>query len=269
MAFTIGVHFFHNTSDAGLDLQFPEILRRFLRLIDESVVRLSRGAGLQQAQIPLFQPTKNLILVSDTHVFAAYSPINAGAGGSYEIHRAVGGLIDEDWVEQAVIEAVTRTATTEFGWEQVESLFFERTLLAADVGTQSPVAERIGLQIVERARTATEEMARTALAATTVYNLNGPGARVTINSTDNSTNVVNVNAAGLFRELLHAVSTGVADSVERTTLLDRVSELESHQNTPGFARKYAEFMSLAANHMQVVLPFVPALTQLLTSLPGQ
>jgi hypothetical protein len=42
-----------------------------------------------------------------------------------------------------------------------------------------------------------------------------------------------------------------------------VNELEQETGRQGFARKYAEFMALAADHMEVLGPFIPALTQLL------
>jgi len=53
--------------------------------------------------------------------------------------------------------------------------------------------------------------------------------------------------------------------VEQQDLLARTMELEQETSKTGFAKKYAEFMALAADHITVIGPFIPALTQMITN----
>jgi hypothetical protein len=39
--------------------------------------------------------------------------------------------------------------------------------------------------------------------------------------------------------------------------------METAHNTPDYVSRYANFMQLAANHMTVIAPFIPALAALL------
>jgi len=97
----------------------------------------------------------------------------------------------------------------------------------------------------------------------TVYNITGPNSRVNINSTDLSANVVNIGPDALFEELVKAISTGVTDSKRKATLTALVRELEQAKGTPRFVDRYRTFVAAAADHMTLLSPFIPALTQLL------
>jgi hypothetical protein len=98
--------------------------------------------------------------------------------------------------------------------------------------------------------------------ATTIYNVTGPNARVNVQSTDASTNVVSVNSAQLFEQLAEALRTGVAETSERTTLIAKVEALERVASTPGYWNAYQRFIAAAADHMTLISPFLPALAQL-------
>lgn len=98
---------------------------------------------------------------------------------------------------------------------------------------------------------------------TTVYNLHGDNARVNVNSTDSSINVVSVRSNQMFADLRAAVQN--IDGAEQAALLRHVDQMEKEQGTNSFAKRYAEFMALAANHASVLSPFFPALGQLLAS----
>jgi hypothetical protein len=100
-------------------------------------------------------------------------------------------------------------------------------------------------------------------AGTIIYSVSGPNARFNINSVDSSTNIINQAPPELFQALRDAIQTKLGTSPDREQLSARVNELEQETGRQGFARKYAEFMALAANHMEVLGPFIPALTQLL------
>ncbi|HWN09785.1 MAG TPA: hypothetical protein VNO50_11045 [Pyrinomonadaceae bacterium] len=95
-----------------------------------------------------------------------------------------------------------------------------------------------------------------------VYNLTGPNARVNVNSTDSSTNVTNVNSAELFVKM-RDVAGGIQDTERRQLLVERIEEMERSHGSQSFAKRYSEFISLAADHMSLFAPFMPALGQLL------
>lgn len=99
---------------------------------------------------------------------------------------------------------------------------------------------------------------------TTIYNITGPNARFNNNSNDSSVNIVNQTAAELFKALTETLEKALVKSPDRTELIRLAGAMEASVATPGFAQRYAEFMSLAAKHVEIVKPFLPALLQLLT-----
>jgi hypothetical protein len=90
-----------------------------------------------------------------------------------------------------------------------------------------------------------------------VFNLHGPNARVNIDSTDNSTNIVHQGVP--FSELRKALESGVSDGVERTAILQRLSDLEAVPDRESGAKGYQAFIAAAANHMTLITPYLPAL----------
>lgn len=96
-----------------------------------------------------------------------------------------------------------------------------------------------------------------------VYNLIGPNARVNIQSVDSSANLVGVEPAELFDRIHEAIGQSVQDGELLKKLQEKVTELEKAQGTTGFIARYQEFMVLAANHMTLLAPFIPALSQML------
>jgi hypothetical protein len=94
-------------------------------------------------------------------------------------------------------------------------------------------------------------------------NFYGDNARINQNSTDNSTNTV--VHGNLFGDLKSSIEQGVSDEAERRALVGAIAEMESKQGKVGFAGAYGKFIALAANHMQLVSPFLPGLTLMLSS----
>lgn len=101
-----------------------------------------------------------------------------------------------------------------------------------------------------------------------VYNVTGDNARINIGATDASTNIVNIQESALFVKLRYAIEQSVEDAEAKHRILVAVAALESEAGKPTFLHKYNEFMAAAANHMTVLAPFVPALTQMLTKTLG-
>jgi hypothetical protein len=97
-----------------------------------------------------------------------------------------------------------------------------------------------------------------------VYNLSGPNARVNIQSTDSSTNVVNVESAALFDKLRNAIQESVKDREAMRHLSEQVDAMQAAAGTQTFVQAYQKFVSVAADHLTLFLPFLPALTQLLS-----
>ena len=96
-----------------------------------------------------------------------------------------------------------------------------------------------------------------------VYNLIGPNTRVNMQSSDSSTNVVNVESAVLFDNLREAIQKSSLDSTVARQLIQNVKAMQSAVGTKTFGERYKEFIAVAADHMTLVAPFLPALTQLL------
>ena len=94
-----------------------------------------------------------------------------------------------------------------------------------------------------------------------IYNLHGNNPRVNINSQDYSINIANSKV--LFDEMRKTIEAEVQDKNLAPSLLQKVTELEENVGKRTFLQKYSEFVALAANHMKVFGPFVPALTQYL------
>ncbi|MEK3995645.1 hypothetical protein MKY29_12890 [Psychrobacillus sp. FSL K6-2365] len=91
----------------------------------------------------------------------------------------------------------------------------------------------------------------------------GPNSRMNVGSTDNSTNINNVNHGSVFDELRAAITEGIHSKDDSRVLLELVDRMEETQGTPSFIEKYKNFMETAATHISVISPILPALTQLL------
>lgn len=92
----------------------------------------------------------------------------------------------------------------------------------------------------------------------------GANSRVNIGSTDNSSNIVNINNDTVFNELRSAINENISSESDSVILLDLVNEMEETRGTPTFIDKYKSFMESAANHMSVFSPLLPALAQVLS-----
>src|ERR1700730_4735570 len=96
-----------------------------------------------------------------------------------------------------------------------------------------------------------------------VYNLTGASPRVNVNSVDSSVNVLTVDSETLFSDLAKVIREQVEGTELRDQLSATVQQMEQTCGTPEFTSRFQSFIALAANCMTIVLPFIPALTQLL------
>jgi hypothetical protein len=80
------------------------------------------------------------------------------------------------------------------------------------------------------------------------------------NSTGSITATQGVNETDVFKQLASALAAGAAATSERQALLSAVSAMEvARSDRASFAGAYGRFISVAANHMAIVAPFLPAL----------
>jgi len=95
------------------------------------------------------------------------------------------------------------------------------------------------------------------------YNIRvtGPNSRVNINSTDQSINTV--VGGGLFEQIRGALDEGIRSEGEREQLKRLLNEIEAARDRKSFASSYQALIASAADHMTIIAPFLPALTDLL------
>lgn len=94
--------------------------------------------------------------------------------------------------------------------------------------------------------------------------VSGANARVNINSTDFSTNTV--QHLSVFSEVRSALE---ADGMAFETLMEvdtRLAEMQAAKDKETFARAYQNFVGAVADHITVVVPFLPALTEMMSKL---
>ena len=96
-----------------------------------------------------------------------------------------------------------------------------------------------------------------------IYNLHGAQSRVNIESTDQSVNVSTITEQQVFSGLRQAITESMPDDGERATILEKLNALEKSVHSSDFLSKYQAFINTVANHMTIILPFIPALTQML------
>jgi hypothetical protein len=109
---------------------------------------------------------------------------------------------------------------------------------------------------------ATEEKSEPGRQVTNIYNLHGPNARVNIRSHDSSVNISSLTDEEFFNQLRRTIESSVVEP-DRGLLISEVNALEIANNSPGFAQQYQSFIASAANHITLIAPFIPALTEML------
>src|SRR5437899_1983930 len=81
-------------------------------------------------------------------------------------------------------------------------------------------------------------------ASTTNYYVQGENARVNVNSTDHSVNVVLKSTEEFFVAIRQRIESGVRDGDERRKILDALTALQESHGKPPFAQRYTEFIAI-------------------------
>ncbi|MFB3917360.1 MAG: hypothetical protein ACE14M_11565 [Terriglobales bacterium] len=127
---------------------------------------------------------------------------------------------------------------------------------------------RRDLEIIRREQATLPPVRKERSEVTNIYHLHGHNSRVNIHSTDISVNNVNLADTEIFSTLREAVSSGIADLGEQKLILEKLAALEAANGKPSFVQRYSEFISAAADHMTLIYPFVPALTEMMQKTLG-
>ncbi|WP_413992449.1 hypothetical protein ACMDCR_10350 [Labrys okinawensis] len=98
---------------------------------------------------------------------------------------------------------------------------------------------------------------------TIINNISGDNARVNINSTDNSVNQYGDRHDKLFTQLIDVVRTSIEKQEEQARLTALIEAMKAADTKDAQFSSYQHFVAGVANHMTVVAPFLPALTNLL------
>lgn len=106
-------------------------------------------------------------------------------------------------------------------------------------------------------------MAKKSEGSTTIYNVQGENARVNVNSIDHSVNVVTKSKDEFFATLQQRIESGVPEGGEKQTILNALTALQESHGKPSFPQRYTDFIAVAANHVALLAPFIPALTEML------
>lgn len=100
----------------------------------------------------------------------------------------------------------------------------------------------------------------------TTNNFNGHNARVISgNAIDNSLNIVNGLDFSVFDEAIKAIETSTDTNED---LIRSVAEMKQHAGTGSFSKSYVNFMSLAANHVTILAPFLERIAKFLLNEGG-
>lgn len=98
------------------------------------------------------------------------------------------------------------------------------------------------------------------------YNMHGKYSKINIGSEDSSIIISNKNAPIIITELRETIKNRIQPDLEREKLLAKLDEIEltlRGNDKSEYLEKYKEFIALAANHITIIAPFLPALAELL------
>lgn len=96
--------------------------------------------------------------------------------------------------------------------------------------------------------------------------VNGSNSRVNIASHDNS---VNLNISkDIFSEIRQTLNSAGIEPMQLASLQKQLAAMEASKDKGAFSKAYQGFVAGLADHITVVAPFLPTLTQLLGKFPA-
>lgn len=117
------------------------------------------------------------------------------------------------------------------------------------------------IEFNEKAYTMDEEDTTEIKSGTYIIN-NITNGNANINSTDNSVRNTNIsyNDAELFEKMLEVASNITEEN--KNDVIMAIEDMKNSYNKPSLKEKYYKFIEVAANHMALFAPFIPALTEM-------
>ena len=121
------------------------------------------------------------------------------------------------------------------------------------------------IEFNERAYTVNEENRGEMQNGTYIIN-NITNGNANINSTDNSVRNTNIknNEMEVF-EKMSKVASNITEEDKKDIIL-AIEDMKNNYTQPSLKEKYYKFIEVAANHMALFVPFIPALTEMLTKI---
>ena len=118
------------------------------------------------------------------------------------------------------------------------------------------------IEFNEKAYTANEESRCEMQTGTYIVN-NITNGNANINSTDNSVRNTNIsyNDSEIFERMLDTASNLTEENKKEVIMA--IEDMKNNYNKPRFKEKYYKFIEVAANHIAIFTPFIPALTEML------
>lgn len=117
------------------------------------------------------------------------------------------------------------------------------------------------IEFNEKAYTINEENRREMQKGTYIIN-NITNGNANINSTDNSVRNTNIsyNDEKIFEKMLEVASNITEEN--KNDIVMAIEDMKNNYNKPSLKEKYYKFIEVAANHMALFAPFIPALTEM-------
>ncbi len=117
------------------------------------------------------------------------------------------------------------------------------------------------IEFKEKAYTSNKENIEEVKTGTYIVN-NITNGNANINSTDNSVRNINIsyNDAELFEKMLEVASNITEEN--KNDVIMAIEDMKDNYSKPSLKEKYYKFIEVAANHMALFAPFIPALTEM-------
>lgn len=208
------------------------------------------------------------------HVAKIKKLLHARADAQLDAHELVGAPIDEkfilrdlDWLR---VRLISRTSKTVQNLGTLRAIRNNRHDPGAGMWTAEfrrqltiqtqAVSGEVLCQIARRR--VMPKITKQYAGVSIVYHLHD-NSRINVQSTDQSANTVTVTQEQLFTNIRNAIREQIP-AVDQHMILQRLTELEKARGTPTFVEHYTAFIGAAANHVTIISPFIPALTELLS-----
>jgi hypothetical protein len=98
---------------------------------------------------------------------------------------------------------------------------------------------------------------------TTIIHQTGDNPKVNINSEDKSISIVNKIDFKEFEEIEKLLKNEISNENEKEICLASLNELKKSVGQETYVEKYQKFIATVSNHITIIAPFIPFLTQLL------